>query len=276
MFEAYSDSSGDGKKDKVLVVAGYFGEEGCMRTAESQWRAVINSYLPHVPEDQREFHAKIFWNRDIQGRRLYPYSNWDDKKADSYIAALLRVIKRAKKMHPVAVSMAVPLWNALSHDEKRQLTGGGWHKGKFRDTGAPSKPYFLPFRFFVWNCVKDCKAKQLTHFYFDIDNKHSGYSLRYFKRLKTLSQYRDKLGDIDFPNSVRSPLIQCADLLSYELYQYTHLRMETPKPRIGGVLADAIQNLRATSDLKIFDKRGIDIALSTVPLEIRKIETPIQ
>jgi hypothetical protein len=277
-LEAYSDASGghgDGKfADRFIVVAGYFGEFEAMRTAEDGWRAVLLKYLSHVPEDEREFHAKVFWARDEQGKRTYPYNDWDDAKANDYINDLIDVIG-GSAIHPASCSIFTPKWKTLSLDERRQLTGAGWYKGKFRDTGAPTKPYFSPFRLFIWTCAKYCAPGQLINFFFDIDSKHSGYSLRYFTRLRKLGRYKDRLGQIDFPDSVRAPIIQCADLLAYEIYHYEHLKIEynTPKPPLGNIFPYLVRNMVDEGDMKTLDAKSIDIALNTVPVEIRTSPT---
>lgn len=273
-LEAYSDASGghgnDGKfADKFIVVAGYFGEYEAMRSAEERWRAVLLKYLSHVPEDKREFHTHVFWSRDKQGQRVYPYEGWSDAKANDYINDLIEVIE-GSAIHPATCSIFTPKWKTLSPDERRQLSGGGWYGGKFRDTGNPNKPYFTPFRIFLWTCAKYCAPGQLIDFFFDIDDKHSGYSLRYFQRLRKLPQYRPCLGQIDFPDSVRAPIIQCADLLAYEVWHYEHLKMEyATLPTVGNILPSLVRNRVNTGDLKSLDEKSIGIVLNAVPSEIR-------
>jgi hypothetical protein len=272
-LEAYSDASGghgDGKfADRFIVVGGYFGEYEAMRSVESQWRAVLLKYLSHVPEEEREFHSYVFWSTDGHGKRVYPYEGWSDAKANDYISDLIEVIE-GSAIHPATCSIFTPKWQTLSPDERRQLSGGGWYNGKFRDTGAPGKPYFTPFRLFVWTCAQYCAPGQLINFFFDIDSKHSGYSLRYFQRIRKLPQYKRRLGQIDFPDSVRAPVIQCADLLAYEMWHYENLKMEyATLPTVGNILPSLVRNRVNTGDLKSLDEKSIGIVLNTVPPEIR-------
>jgi hypothetical protein len=274
-LEAHSDASGghggEGKyADNFLVVAGYFGEYEAMRSAEEQWRAVLAKYLSHVPEDEREFHSYVYWSRDAHGKRVYPYQDWDDKKANDYICDLLDVVS-GNAIHPSSCSIFIPGWKKLALDERRQLSGGGWYQGKFRDTGAPTKPYFAPFRLFLWNCAKYCSPGQLINYFFDIDNKHSGYSLRYFQRLRKLGRYKHRLGQIDFPDSVRAPIIQCADMLAYEIYHYEHLKVEYSGQEVpvGNILPSLVRNLVQNSDLKTLSDTGLRRSLNVVPPHLR-------
>jgi hypothetical protein len=196
VLKAYLDESGIHDNAKVCVVAGYFGGINAWNKFEREWKEVL------AVAGIDEFHAQRFFTRD-GNKRVRPYKDWDDKRADGFLQNLLRVISE-NKIHPFGASVVLSEWKTLSLDEKRWMTGGEYDEKskRFKTTGAPSKCYFLPFQCDVVLTARYCHAGVQMDFVFDENKELKGYANNLYELLKRMPlAVQGKLGKISFESS---------------------------------------------------------------------------
>jgi len=259
MLQAYMDDSGTHSGSPICVLAGYFGGERQWVNFDKEWSRVLRNV------GVEEFHAKRFWGKDREGRRLDEYEGWSDEKVDMFLGDLLRTIT-SYRIYPIGSAVVMREWLTLHELERRYLTGGRVRGGKIYTSGAPNKPYFLPFIRNVGQAANYCAEYLKIHFAFDRNEPYSGYALDYFRTLEQMKlPYWRRVGDLTFPTSAEMPALQAADLLAYQTYRYAQERLDKgleTKYRTGPILTTALlkaKNLR--QDFKLFDKRGLDIVL---------------
>ncbi len=69
------DESGIHDGAKVCAIAGYFGHDDSWGKFEREWTSVLKKFRVS------EYHARRFWARDSEGKRVGIYSDWNDVKA---------------------------------------------------------------------------------------------------------------------------------------------------------------------------------------------------
>jgi len=258
-MKAYLDESGIHAGAKVCAVAGYFGHEKSWRKFEKLWSPILRQF------GVAEFHARRFFGRDNRGNRVGEYTGWDDHKARAFYDRLLDAISDCR-VFPVGGVIVSSEWNALSHNERRYLTGGQLKNGKFITSGAPSKNYFLPFLQVITSVGNYCLEGEMARLFFGLGRTFSGYARDYFMKIQKLKgEYCKHLGDIDFPESANTCPLQAADLIAYETYQYSLKRLEHRRYplRRGTDLARAMHHIKnPEKDFKLYDKIGIDVVLA--------------
>ena len=258
-LHAYLDDSGTHADSRWCVIAGYFGSERHWNRFDRDWRKVLDT------EGLEEFHANRFWS-SVGGSNIPEYKGWDRERANKFIGALLNVIQSAQRIFPVSCAVLMEEWHKLSRDERAYLTGGAHdQEGKIVTSGAPNKPYFLPFLTAITTALEYCDSGLVMHFSFDHSRHFSGYAERYFKEIQTwnLAKY-ERMGEISFVDSKKVTPIQAADLLAFETYRYGLARLkvnlQVVNPRL--VLHAAIRNIKnLKTDSKMFDKHGFDLVL---------------
>lgn len=223
MLSAHLDESGIHEGAQVCVVCGFFGGENQWKKADRQWKEILDRY------GIAEFHSKDFWGRDEKSQRVGAYKSWSDDKANKFLSSLVGVVE-TNVVYPVSSAIVVPDFYSSSHDERRFLTGGLYFKNKFRSSGAPSKPYFVPFQHCITESAKYCKPGIQINYYFDFNKEFKNYAVDLYSMLKNLAAaQRDPiskaLGNIEFPTGLQAPALQTADLLAYQTYQYCKVRI---------------------------------------------------
>ncbi|HEY4816148.1 MAG TPA: DUF3800 domain-containing protein [Candidatus Acidoferrum sp.] len=254
------DDSGTHKQSPICVLAGYFGGVRQWARFEREWRHILGK------AGVEEFHSKRFWARTPEGKRVDEYEDWSDKQADLFLAQLLEAIG-SYRIFPIGCALVMQDWLALSEPERRYLTGARLRRGKLRTSGAPNKPYFLPFIRNIGKMASYCAEHLKIHFAFDRNETYSGYALDYYKTLEEMQlRYWKRLGDLSFPTSHEAPPLQAADLLAYHLNLHAQQRLNGSlhaKCDADYVLARALKNAKDVSqDLKLFNKKGLDLILS--------------
>jgi hypothetical protein len=255
------DDSGTHADSPICVLAGYFGGEKHWVEFERQWWRVLKN------AGVSEFHAKRFWARTPNGQRVDEYKDWSEEQANSFIQNLLDIIGGGLRLYPVGCAVVMADWHQLPEPERRYLTGGRYRKGRFRSTGAPNKPYFLPFIRNIGKVASYCADDLKVHFAFDRNEPYSGYALDYYKTLNRLElRYWQRCGRLDFPTSKEAAPLQAADLLAYKINQYAQERLAKGleyKHNPDHILFAAMKKLRnPKQDFKLFDKRGFAIVLT--------------
>ena len=256
MMHAYLDESGIHDGAVICVVAGYFGGQAQLRKLEQAWLKVLKRY---------DFPLKDFHAKDLaKARRHRPM-----------LEELARTIGTQPKVYPVCYGIVVDDFNAYTLNQRRWLTGATLNEktGKLKTTGAPSKPYFVPFQ----NCLRTVTSYApvggKAHFFFGVDRPFADYALAVFTQIKkqlTETEVepawqtwftRDRLGDVAFPLASETPQLQAADLFVHLAYQ--HMLEHRAAGDLGGamptgMLLDCIKNMRALEDLRFQDKACLD------------------
>jgi uncharacterized protein DUF3800 len=127
VIQSYLDESGVHDNAPVCVIAGYFGEKCDWKHFKRQWLSVFAG--AGIPLG--EFHAKE-WIKNRKYRTL--------------LDNLARTISSNHKIYPVSIGVVVKDFNAYSLEDRKFLTGARVTDGKLVTSGAPSKPYFMPFQ----------------------------------------------------------------------------------------------------------------------------------
>lgn len=262
MIQAYLDESGIHGGAGICVIAGYFGGPSSMKKLGQWWARVLKQY------GVEEFHAKEFWAFDEHGNRAArPYRGWPDSKANAFLGSLLEIIENCRKVHPVTSVVVVESFNKLSHNERRFITGGHIVNGKFRSSGCPNKPYFLPFQVVVTDAADHAPVGGKAHFFFDLNKQFKGYALELFTLLKSQeTNVANRLGDISFPTGVEAVQLQAADLLCYQTYQYGLKQMQNAREKTGPILNRLLANRLTLTDSLFNDE--------TFPLLMQDVNIP--
>jgi len=255
MIQAYLDESGIHDGAAVCTIAGYFGGPGQWRKHGAEWGRVIEHH--QVPE----FHAKQFWGRNPKGERVGPYRGWSDSKADAFLGQLVSTIESQTKIHPVSSTVVMESFKKLSHNQRRFLTGAELVNGKFRGTGCPSKPYFLPFQICVTDAAEHAPIGGEAHFFFDLNKQFKGYALDLFALLKHQeTKVRDRIGEIDFRTGLDAPQLQAADLFCYQCYQFALRRLVNSNEKPSPLLRRLVRGMLLETDTFLND-RGLSLLL---------------
>lgn len=250
MIEAYIDESGIHGNATVCVVAGYFGRRNHWNHFESAWRKILHRFdFPLA-----DFHAK----EQIKQTKHLPM-----------LQELARAISKYQ-IYPVSMTVVVDDFKLFSPVVQQWLTGASFRKGKRVHSGAPSKPYFLPFQSLIARVTDYAKEGSRAHFFCGLDKQFAEYAQSLFAQIKTGPMRPDtnwtsksRLGDIAFPMASETPELQAADLFAHLSYLHMLERMKqkntlrnhgfTPS----GMLALCLKNRRSQRDNGYMDKQAI-------------------
>lgn len=250
MIHAYLDESGIHDGAAMCVIAGYFGGKKQLRGLEKAWRAVLKRFDFTLAD----FHAKDL----LKARRHRPM-----------LEGLALAIGEQRKVYPVCFGIVVDDFKSFSLTQRKWLTGATLNEqtGKLTTTGAPSKPYFVPFQ----NCTKAVTGYApvggKAHFFFGLDRPFADYAIALFRQIKeqadnplTTWDTKDRLGDAAFPLASETPQLQAADLFVHLSYQHMLERHAAGNWDVmpTGMLLDCIKNVRALEDLRFQDKACLD------------------
>jgi len=137
--------------------------------------------------------------------------------------------------------------------------------GKFKSSGCPSKPYFVPFQICVTDVAAHAPIGGKAHFAFDLNKQFKGYALDLFALVKGLEdlKVRDRIGEIEFPTGIEAVQLQTADLLCYQAYQYAQKRAANPNERPHPLLRNLLKGLAVEADAFLDDK-GLGLLLEGI------------
>ena len=268
MLSAYLDESGIQDSSGICVVSGYFGGENQWKKFDHHWIRTLREY--GVPE----FHSWEFWVRDKQSKRIGPYRGWDDAKADKFLSRLVAIIE-STTIYPVSSVVVVKDFQSFSQDERRFLTGAGYLNGKFVGTGAPNKPYYVPFQHCILESVKYCKPGIRMNFNFDFNKTFAGYArdlyaiIRGWTQLTRNSTHR-ALGEIAFPTGIQAPALQAADLLTYQTYQLRKTAVTERRHLTPSILRRLLARQKDHHDFVFYDRKTLILSMEEwCPPQIR-------
>jgi hypothetical protein len=271
MVEACMDESGIHDGAHVCVIGGYWGSTNKWKRFEPRWKQIIkDADEPTL----KEFHSTKFWYSD--GRRKGMFAKWSDDKADQFISDLANCIVQSK-LFPTSAVLVAAEFKKRTKDERMWLTGGRYHltDRKWIATGAPNRLYFLPFQFAIEYPALQCSAGLHVHYVFDLNKQFKIHALDLFHRIKNDPKVgaRHRMGSLDFETSDKAIGLQAADLLAYQVYQFSKERMKTKVPSklasMPPLLRKLITNMREHMDFPFLDKYGIDVLLHDLLEELR-------
>jgi len=221
---AVGDESGIQAGAPYCLISGYIGSAKEWLAFEPQWEAVLKG------AGVQWFHARQFFGRGNDGRRLGPYGAWTDDDARVFLSKLAGVINQ-RRLRPIGVAVDTGAFNALTEGERRWLTGGLWaarpddlSRGRWtQNTGAPTKPYYLAFQFFLVQAAQSSVKDAQISFLFDRQNVLQAQAINMFQQtvergLIKIEGYEKYLRWIAYGNSPDEPSLQAADLHTHAWY----------------------------------------------------------
>jgi hypothetical protein len=263
-LRGYFDESGIDEGSPYCVVAGYVSGKRQWGKFELKWGAVLKEY------GVTEFHAKHFFGRDSDGRRVGEYRDWNDSKADRYLDQLTCIIEESENVIPLSCTVERSAWNQASYGERRFITGAAFRwSHKFVTPGAESKPYFVGFQICVTNAERYCPDRAKIHFVFDLNEQYVGYGQCVYEQLRdTLG---DKLGPVTFMESHEAIPIQAADLLAYMTYKHC-AKYESPAIEPSSPLRRLMANAKCGEDFPFVNELGIQLLSDGLPTPLRELK----
>lgn len=271
MIEAYMDESGIHDGAHVCVVAGYWGLTKKWKRFESQWSQIIEGAKEPT---LKEFHSTKFWYAD--GTRKGIFAQGDDSKAEEFVDDLVSCIVETN-LFPTSAVLVIEDWKKLNKYERMFLTGGYYDLDNqhWITTGAPNKTYFLPFQFAVVGPAIHCRAGLHVNYTFDLNKQFKNHVVDLYTLLKSDQklQSRHRLGALDLEESQRAVGLQAADLLAYQTYKFSKLRLARKEPfksqEVPQLLRRLITNRIEDDDFPFFDTEGLNVALHNLPAHMR-------
>ena len=274
-FFAVGDESGIQDGAPYCLVCGYSGSAKEWDAFEPQWQSVLDD------AGVERFHATEFFGRDRRGRRLGPYANWTDDDAARFLERLAGAINQ-RRLRPIGVAVDVAAFNGLTEGERRFLTGGFWmtrnrSEGRWiRSTGAPNKPYYLAFQYFLQQAARHSPKDAQINFLFDRQDVLEAHAVKVFKEIAERGLIIDgdkkNLRRLAFGSSRDDPALQAADLRVNTWYGT--LTRENTVEAMGWERVHAMNLLtkkKKSSLMGVMTKEVLDKMLSGyLPNEVRK------
>src|SRR6516225_2145194 len=129
IFKSYMDETGIQGGAPYCTIGGFIGPIGDWESLERDWKFVLDSYMPDLPEKERYFHALEFYGDNKKYRR------WKKGKKRSLEDALFEVINQTKILL-FSSTVDNQLFLSMTEDERRFLTGGIHDGMRWRKDGA--------------------------------------------------------------------------------------------------------------------------------------------
>jgi len=254
MLEAYLDESGIHNGAAICVIAGYWGLASQWKWFDKKWRATLQDF---------NFPLKDFHATDLIGSRLH----------GPMLEKLAEVISKFH-LYPVTVGIIVDDFNSFSLKQRKFMTGATLvgNTGKFKSSGAPNKPYFVPFGFCLRKITDYTKPGRKVNFFFGLDRPMANYAKEMFKQIKTADDWpgsawksKNRVGDPAFPLAKQTPQLQAADLLVLLSYRRMLERHAANDWRVSpsGLLATCLRNSKSKYDHVFMDKISLQETLNS-------------
>jgi hypothetical protein len=259
MIEGYFDESGIHAGAVACVVAGYYATASVWPSFQAAWNGVLSR------EGVDEFHAQVYFSGGS------PYRRWRDDRRKQFLADLVSTIVSAG-IYPVGASLVLADWDRLSLNERRFLTGAAYSpkRKRFLTTGAPGKPYFVPFQDCVTRVATSCAEGEKAHFSFAQNSQFAGYAADLYKLIRAHPlPFEPHLGNVSFPTPRQSVQLQAADLLCYLIAQYMPSRLRDSAAQVPPALKVLMTRAKSYKDFPIYHKEQLErqTANSPVPFD---------
>lgn len=265
------DESGIHEGAQVCVVAGYWGSAKKWRRLENRWREIINNA---DEPSLKEFHSSQFWNS--KGGRRGIFASWSDEKAAKFIDDLTSCMVDSR-LFPTSAALVTAEWKKRTKEERMFLTGGTYDvvNNRWVTVGAANRIYFLPFQIALSNPAITCKPGLHVQYFFDLNKQFKKHALDLFHYMKNekRSNFRHRMGGIDFPTSEEAPGLQCADLLAYQTHKSAKERIKRAEPmemdELSPLFRKLVSGSRERYQFPFLDNNGINLALQNIPAHLR-------
>lgn len=214
LFKSYMDESGIHGGSRICVVAGFVAHEKYCIDLEYAWKEPLKRHRITV------FHSKEF--APMKGE----FDGWIRRQKEDFVidalATIARVMSGSTPGKMIGAAIKTATFSSFSIEQRRWLTGGRIKpNGKWLESGAPSKPYFLPFQQCVVDATLSSDERGLTHFIFDQQKDFEPNAKKIFALMNQQHPaVSSRLGDIVYTSKRRAVLLQLADFVAYESYQY--------------------------------------------------------
>jgi hypothetical protein len=256
-MEAYFDETGIHDKAKVCIVAGFYGPKQAWRQFEKRWNSILSKY-PQIAEEG--FHARRFFARDENKKRVGDYATWSDEKASAFLERLIQCIV-TNRIFPIGYAVIVDDFLALPYESRQWFTGARFNRttGKAETSGCPSKPYYLPFQFCVLKSVELSKASPVNKLdvFVGIDTTFHKYASDLFSFLmgdeRLDRSVRSCLGSLRNPLAKQTPGIQAADLLAYRMHRASLDKLRNPHCEPSPILIKLLRNWKGKLQLRLMN-----------------------
>ena len=247
-METYLDESGITQEDHC-VMAGFVGGYGQWRSLAKAWDGVVEE-LPKM-----DFHAKTFFGRDENGKRVGPYKDWTDEKADNFLESLIDAIFSVN-LHPIGGVVDYAAFNCRTLDERIFLTGGVTNREKWLTSGSPEKPYYLAFQHCMTDAIGYANHNGIkVNFFCDSQKQLAPYAHELYEKYKRLHPLRViHCGALTYVDRLDVRVVQAADLLSYVTYRHKSNPTEETDYTLNRLL-------EKENELRFYSHEGIEHAL---------------
>lgn len=270
-----ADESGIHDSAVVCLLAGYIASVPQWTLFTERWNRILVEY------DVADFHSKDFF-ASSDGRRVgkylslsaaerRSYGGWTDQRANDFIAGLTSVID-AGNVYAIGAAVDVPAFRAFTYGERRFLTGG-WFDGTYwKNSGAPSKPYFLVYDHCLVEAGNQTKAGLKTLFIFDEQHQYESRAIEQFGASTVVLGMKNKTGPpanrlagVFFRSRRGAPGLQAADLYAHCWHRYLTDEKKTGRQRRG--VLEALTAKRP--GMGVYDEIHMEGMLSQLPPEVR-------
>lgn len=245
MIEAYFDESGVHDSTDICVIAGYWANGNQWKWFRRRWLGVLANYAFPL----EDFHAT------------------DVIRATDHRPMLEELVKVIATYHlyPVTVGIVVPDFWSFTAKQREFMTGATLSpkSGRFSESGAPTRPYFVPFGTALQMVTNRTKPGHTANFFFGLDRPMARYAEIVFEAIKDLG-YRPgtawysqgRLGKPRFPIAKQTPELQAADLLALLSYRHMCERYKAKDWRVrpAGLLLTCLTNSKSIHDHVYMDR----------------------
>lgn len=223
-----------------------------MRKLDKRWRDILRK--AGIP--LQEFHAKQW----VKTSAKHPVLNSLADAISEY------------KVYPISASIKVDDFNALSLAQRCFVTGATIRNQRLVSSGAPSKPYFVPFQHCVKRLGSYAPVGGKVRFFFGTNRPFAEYATSLLQRITNdpIAPYADRLEfPPKFPLAKETPLLQAADLFAHLTYLEIHDRVANDKwdQPPTGLLLKCLLGRRTIDDFVYYNRELIDHMLNSPRLD---------
>jgi Protein of unknown function (DUF3800) len=256
---ALFDESGTERDEKVCIVGGFFG-------TVKQWKRFEHLWAPNAKSPG--FHAKRFFARDKKGERVKPYRGWSNAQAERYLVKLLKAIETAN-IQPVASMIDLDAFWSFNFEERHQLTGAHWRDHKLKLSGAPNRPYYLPFQQVVLDSLDQSSKELGVYFSFDENEILERHARQVYQRIKSSAvveepSLAERMKGITFESDLDNIGLQASDLLVYSWHDHV-TRAEAMRPELH-MAFNVFKQKQRGDELRFFTQDTMEKLLGKKPL----------
>jgi len=260
VLQAYFDESGIHSDSPICVIAGFSGSTRHWQRFEALYRKEVGP-----DEEMPGMHAKDFfsnWHRQVE-----LYKGWSGKRNLRLLNGLVQAIQKGR-LTPVGAAIDTRAFLAYSSEQRCHLTGGQLVRGKWRISGSPFEPYYVPFQWAIIEGLRRVKTPGWSmNFVFDQQRSLAPFALTWYNHIRESPENRqwcERMGSLDFTSREKATPLQAADLLSYCWYQL----LLRGKDQLHVAMRYVLNNwTRKNDEIQFFSQSVMDQLLSLAPMQ---------